>query len=111
MNLVNKPDIPSQDLCKGCGWCCKYYIHTVSKNDPRGEEWLEHTLEFYRARCLDWKEDEDEYIFYVHQLCPRYDEKKGCTIYDERPKVCRVFPDGWSEHVVDHCIVMKKLFD
>jgi len=67
--------------CIDCQVCCHYLTIPVGKFDK-------DYIEFYKNFGLDMLEDDRVYLFVVPCSC-QYITKEGCSIYENRPKVCR----------------------
>jgi uncharacterized protein len=88
--------------CSKCpGYCCSYPIIPLVKKDV--ERLAKHFgLSFAAAKKKFTKEDGDEkfamrrkadHLF--GKICRFFDtEKRSCTIYTARPKICREYPGG-----------------
>jgi len=82
--FVAEPDVP----CNGCTACCRdrtaVFIHAINFDDPSQYETVPYTCPvtgLHGAR-LQFQPNGD---------CVYLDREKGCTIYDRRPMMCRVF--------------------
>ncbi len=68
--------------CIRCGWCCKNYDVPVTVYD---EERLRKYGDVF------WRGKIGVYLKRVNGVCIFYDGS-GCSIYDDRPKACRLYP-------------------
>ncbi|HEY2884371.1 MAG TPA: YkgJ family cysteine cluster protein [Rhizomicrobium sp.] len=88
--------------CAKCpGYCCSYPVIPLTKRDVA--RIAEHfDLSFEAARRKFTKEDGDEEYAMrrkadVHfgKVCRFFDtDKRSCTIYQARPRICRTYPGG-----------------
>jgi len=101
-------DKSNLDICKECGGKCCTILCIISDKDDKNE------FEFFKTRL-----NPDEYsiatygnnrsIYFKHK-CPYFDEQTGlCTIYENRPSVCRNFPDRYDISWVPVCPLMRKM--
>ena len=68
--------------CAGCGKCCHLVVE-LSPDDHVPEEWV---VEHEGARCMDQR---------GNGACVALDPATQlCTIYEQRPQVCRTFARG-----------------
>ncbi len=75
------------DSCQRCGRCCYHnglIPPVVPLDGEEGAAWLIHVVERLRHRFADVAEYFPPCLFYD-------DAAKACTVYDERPTVCRDF--------------------
>lgn len=78
--------------CKKCGRCCK--------NQPGGIDLLPEEIKYFPKRSykkhMGYGKTKSDITVTMYKLiskrCPLYDEKVGCTIYENRPRVCRSYP-------------------
>jgi len=77
--------------CKKCGRCCK---------NQKQLELYKNEIDYFPKNKIipymgigDTKKD-IEIILYklISRRCPLYDDETGCTIYENRPDVCKRFP-------------------
>jgi Fe-S-cluster containining protein len=77
--------------CKRCGYCCT----RMPKLDLTPDEIKYFPKNRYRSYIGYGKTKRDiKVVLYrlIGKRCPLYDEEVGCTIYENRPAVCKVFP-------------------
>lgn len=75
------PEVPA---CAGCGKCCHLLVELAPGDDVPEHLIVEHS----GVRCLDQQGD---------GACMALDpETRLCTIYEQRPQVCRDFARGES---------------
>jgi len=87
--------------CMNCpGYCCSYPLITLKKKDVERLA-KHHGMTFEEARDKFTKEAHGEkYAMkrkkdkYFGKICRFFDtQKRRCTIYEARPKICRTYPD------------------
>jgi Fe-S-cluster containining protein len=80
--------------CNKCGNCCKNLFDGIALNEP--------DLKYFRnakiVPLMAWGKSPKKNTTVMWKLietrCPNYDDDKGCTIYENRPMACRLFPIG-----------------
>lgn len=83
----------SSKICGKCqGWCCKHYFTNCDPTDDK-------LRRYWEVRALEWFEYGGKVHFIVYQPCDKLDKKGKCTIYKERPQICREFPTGMEASV------------
>lgn len=91
------------ELCLQCLRCCKHLRFEF----PVWAFTMYH-VEFYTARgCTISKEGDVVYVLVPHTC--RHLTPMGCSIYEERPKICRDY-DGRDDPTVD-CLWRGRVFD
>jgi Fe-S-cluster containining protein len=75
-----RDDVPP---CAGCGQCCHLVVELIAGVDRVPEEYV---VEHDGVRCMD--QHGDGACVALHA------ETRLCTIYDQRPQVCRDFARG-----------------
>jgi len=80
--------------CDSCGACCKTWRILVSEEDAVREPRIAA-----EARRLPENQKTEHWAFQLfplpfHEACCFLDGENRCTIYDTRPRVCRVFEAG-----------------
>lgn len=98
--------------CSGCGTCCKlacseFTYEELKLKAQKGDEFARQftsvfipyeTLDEAREVFPDYVDlvkqtlDKDENIYFYH--CPHITEDNTCTMYKDRPGICRDFPDN-----------------
>jgi Fe-S-cluster containining protein len=84
-------------LCHRCGACC-----TVSRYVRMTEEEFEAIAAYLGLSSPELSRDtdasrEESYYLVSGNPCPFYDAPdRGCRVYEMRPRVCRLFPMGFS---------------
>jgi len=75
--------------CKKCGACCKYIAIVIGKF-PDDIKWAAaHNL-----RIIHHNEWEGSAVAFVPCRCQYLSDENLCTIYDERPLTCKLFPEA-----------------
>lgn len=70
--------------CSGCGWCCQVLTRVKIDNLETAEE-----KEYAIARGIPL---DGTKWFNVIEPCPLLTHSNKCTIYENRPKICKAFP-------------------
>ena len=70
--------------CKKCGACSQLNSYS-STATPQKKVWS-----IYRAR--GWTFDPVNELVWIPSVCPHLLENNTCTIYENRPKQCRLYP-------------------
>ncbi len=84
--------MPEKWFCKKCGSCCEtqytrmHIFHTEIYLFPKGT--------YFKYAGYGDSISEIKPLFYklINKKCPLYDANIGCTVYEDRPVLCRVFP-------------------
>ena len=97
LNIINNEKPIRMGECNGCGWCCQF--EGVQRNIVLPQEGTQKIdmsdRKFYELRggITNKEETQVRYVAWVHLPCSAHDQtKKCCTIYDDRPNICRDFP-------------------
>ena len=88
-------DNVTRNSCKPCeGLCCRYFALEIDKPEDREDF---QTLAWYLCHkgCYVYVADGDWHLC-IDNECKYLDAKHRCTIYEERPKICR-------DHEVESC--------
>lgn len=94
-----------REICKSCGgFCCKAFFVWVGDEDA--------PKEFHKFRNRTIQRYGDTLSLIQPDLCPHYKESDlgCCSVYDQRPKVCRVFPETYTPFWNLHCKLMRELY-
>jgi Fe-S-cluster containining protein len=94
--------------CRGCGVCCKFAVSEFSYEDLRekannGDNFASQFVSVF----VPYEKEEEysdifpEYLellsdsgkYYVYH-CPKVTDDNRCSDYDNRPQICRDFPDN-----------------
>ena len=98
--------------CGGCGTCCKLACSEFSYEELQnkakfGDNFAQQFISVfvpYKSKdeaqnifpeyfeMLDEELDEDDQTYYYH--CPKVTEDNRCSDYENRPQICRDFPDN-----------------
>ena len=94
----------ASDICIACLECCKTVgVYSVHPYTPE-------IIEFYESRGakVSQRTIYDELLTFVEFpfQCPNLDLTKGCLIYDNRPEVCKGYPEDGSP-LLDSCELHK----
>lgn len=108
--------------CNNCGWCCQFEgVYRNIAQTPDGSPLSESDRRFYAMRGGVTHDGGKTIRYLVHAFmpCDAHDqEAKTCTVYEDRPTICRNFPASpeqvegspcsyWFETVVDGEIVRR----
>lgn len=103
--MINSKE--ASDICVSCQLCCKS-VGIISAS-----LYTEENKEFYEARGAKVTKrniNDCEYMFLSFDFpCPHLDSVKGCLIYDNRPAVCKTYPEIGSP-ILDGCELHNKGF-
>jgi len=103
-------DIRNKYHCAGCGTCCKFAVSEFSpkelyiksqNGDKTAEEFIKtfvpyKTLDEARKifpEYVEMLEKEARGGYYIYH-CPKVTEDNRCPDYENRPQICRDFPDN-----------------
>lgn len=94
--------------CKKCGWCCKAQNAMLTIDDvKRLCTYLKCNYEELREKYLD----KNMKIPYLKSPCPFLDGEDKCTIYNIRPKVCKIYPFVDFFMVVKPCLLGEEIYN
>ena len=103
--MINSKE--ASDICVSCQLCCKS-VGIISAS-----LYTEENKEFYEARGAKVTKrniNDYEYMFLSFDFpCPHLDSIKGCLIYNNRPAVCKTYPEIGSP-ILDGCELHNKGF-
>lgn len=97
--------------CKKCGKCCNY-MYSFDTYTEKEFKFMQMLFPSYRRFYIKGKDDEGNFIFACNDV-----SKEGlCSVYDKRPKMCRVYPNKrilYPAKLHDGCgfEVMKRCFE
>lgn len=88
--------------CAKCpGYCCSYPVIPLTKRDVhRIAEHFDLSFETARRKFTKVDGDEDYAMrrkadVHFGKVCRFFDtDKRSCTIYEARPRICRTYPGG-----------------
>jgi len=94
--------------CKRCGWCCKAQNAMLTIEDvKRLMTHLGYNYQKFHEKYLD----KDMKIPYLKSPCPFLDNENRCTIYNIRPKVCKIYPFVDFFMVVKPCLLGEEIMN
>ena len=94
--------------CRGCGVCCKFAVSEFSYEDLRekannGDNFASQFVSVFvpYEKAEEYSDIFPEYLellsdsgkYYVYH-CPKVTDDNRCSDYDNRPQICRDFPDN-----------------
>ena len=98
-------DVWSQIDCTTCANCCRAYTTSVDDVDiARLAKRLEITTAEFGKRYIDGVIDGEKQL--ISKPCVFLGDDNRCTVYDDRPKVCRDFPYLHKEDFVFRLLMM-----
>jgi len=119
----------NSEFCKECGGkCCELFVLPGTKEELSALKIDERTIKWVRDEIIQLTNDElrqtgmisEKYLnqtIYKNRYyrCKLHDKKTGlCTDYDNRPRVCRIFPSNPVNFGTDRdlyeCKLSKQLF-
>lgn len=77
---------PDWDCCE-CHLCCDSFFAVVTPDDKA------EIKEYHAARAIEHYEYEDKDIYRLWHPCDKLQDDGKCSIYKDRPYVCREFPE------------------
>lgn len=97
------------NLCYGCeACCCKYVLVPDTMTQGALPEVAE---EYHKIRSVGKKVHKDGHVTYLmSQPCPKLDDDDLCTIYKDRPQLCKDFPMEYNEHWAPFCKAMRSKY-
>ena len=105
--------------CKGCATCCnlacsEYSPEELTKRAQNGDNFAkqftsifipypsqEDAEKIYPEYIKLLKDNKEEKVYFYH--CPKLNECKLCSDYENRPEICRVFPDNPMDILPENC--------
>jgi len=94
--------------CKKCGWCCKAQNAMLTIEDvKRLMTHLGYNYQEFYEKYLDMNMK----IPYLKSPCPFLDSENRCTIYNIRPKVCKIYPFVDFFMVVKPCLLGEEIMN
>lgn len=97
--------------CKKCGKCCNY-MYSFDTYTEQEFKFMQLIFPAYKRFYIKGKDSEDNFIF----ACKYVSDEGICTVYNKRPKMCRVYPNKrifYPAKLHEGCgfSVIKKKFD
>jgi len=74
----------------GCAKCCEYFMFEIAGNNKQWISELSEFLKFTRPDLASIMEEGENYLLKFKAPC-QYLKDKKCSIYEDRPKICREF--------------------
>jgi Fe-S-cluster containining protein len=98
----------SKIKCKGCGWCCKLFVVSLSEEEYKKRKYKlmfdEYIKDFEEAELVGGNllaQKDDGTCFYL--------ENNRCEIYRDRPQICRNFScSSKKKQFKDMIVLIKK---
>jgi len=85
---------------KGCNECCKVFVMDIKYLHP-DEVWRLRHLDTTRVKVEELEDDEGVfYRIHFHFPC-EYLEDGLCSIYEDRPDLCRDYPEELEDFLRD----------
>lgn len=82
--------------CVGCGLCCSYVA--VEIDEPNSLKRATQILWFlYHERISVYRDTNAEWYIQFETVCQHLGDDRSCTIYEERPHVCREYDEHHCE--------------
>lgn len=96
-------DYTENGICSRCGACCSVFLPLSEREIQDIRSYLNRN---HIEKPVNHKKPEDKGIL-IDMLCPflkeEADEKAACTIYENRPEICRVFRcDKTGNDMLEH---------
>jgi len=87
-------------ICQKCGAkCCRYVALEIDKPKKKSDF---QNIRWYVAHSGVWVYvDDGEWHLAFDAVCDHLDENNRCTIYDERPDICRQYSGDTCEGTGD----------
>ncbi len=98
--------------CNQCGKCCIIYADGgLSASPEEIRAWEDHRPDifaFVRGGLIWFDPDTGDRLSYCPFLTKDPGQKKySCSIYDDRPEDCRLYPSNIDEMVRDECEMLE----
>ena len=83
-------DEENKRLCEGCSICCEHICMEIDKPTTKDEL---HDILWYLMHqdVIVFFDDEDDWFIEFKTKCKALADDKKCTIYSERPNICREY--------------------
>jgi len=85
----------ASEICIACQECCRWTTFVLSMPSQM-------LLDHYKARGFEIKIIGDNFHIMVQTVCPHL-KKSGCSIYADRPQVCRNYDGRFDPVMCDRC--------
>jgi len=86
--VVEKLEYKIVGECKKCGKCCRY-MYSFDTYTEKEFKFMQFLFPTYRKFYIKGKDEDGNFIF----ACNKVSKEGLCTVYDKRPKMCRVYPN------------------
>ena len=85
--------------CRECGAkCCRYFCFEIDEPDDY-EEFEDIRWYLLHEGVSVHIEDNDDWYMTIANRCKALASDNRCTIYDDRPKICRAYSHETCDHV------------
>ncbi len=85
--------------CAKCGGkCCKYFCFEI--DEPTDYEEFEDIRWYILHKGATVHLDEGDWYISIENRCKALDKENRCTIYDERPLICRQYTEDDCDHTM-----------
>lgn len=93
-----------QAICQHCkGWCCNHFFIGLGQDDA--------PIEFHEFRGREIMLYANTNAVVIPDECPYSEPETGrCAVYDQRPAVCRLFPEKYTPFWNVKCKLMRELY-
>lgn len=103
--FIKALQIQADFKCQGCGRCCCFFdpISITSRDAERISQHLGITREQFLENFAKKTDASDSGLSLLSQPCIFFREGTGCTVYEARPMICRMYPPialffhGWID--------------
>ncbi len=88
---------PDRDKCGRCigAKCCTYITEPLGT--PRSKADFDLLLWQVSHEHIEIYKDTDGWFLLIHGRCGHLEADGRCAIYDQRPRICRDYDNGWCE--------------
>ena len=93
--------------CQRCGHCCKGVFlnfgmgHAANEKEREAAQDFLRWASFHEDVTVKWIDEDTAEVAYnspCRHLIFVEDGKAGCAVYEDRPEICRNFPEGPTPH-------------
>lgn len=82
--------IENDNICGDCDTCCRYVSVEIDKPVTKSEiEDVKFYL--YHEHVSVYIDEENDWYILFKSMCKKLDSNGRCTIYEDRPPICRTF--------------------